>query len=116
MDIIEIHRIKQAILTWEDSFVKRIYTDAELEDCHNAASSLAARFAAKEAVMKALGTGTKGLSWRDIEILSNSNGAPLIQLHGRVQNKAREIGVTGFSVSISHSKQYAVAFVIGDVV
>ena len=116
MDIIEIHRIKQAILTWEDSFVKRIYTEAELEDCHNAASSLAARFAAKEAVMKALGTGTKGLSWRDIEILSNSDGIPLIQLHCRAQQRAEEIGVAAFSVTMSHANQYAVAFVIGDVV
>lgn len=115
-DIIEVHRIKQAILTWEDSFLKRIYTDAELENCHMAASSLAARFAAKEAVMKALGTGTKGLSWRDIEILSNSDGVPLVRLHCRAQERAEEIGVTGFSVTMSHTKQYAVAFVIGDAV
>jgi len=116
IDIIEIDRIKQAILTWEDSFLKRVYTEAELENCHNVASSLAARFAAKEAVMKALGTGTKGLSWRDVEILSNSAGVPLIRLHCRAQKRAEEIGVKVFSVTMSHSKQYAIAIVIGDAV
>ncbi len=116
IDIIEIHRVEQAILSWQDSFLRRIYTEAELESCHNRVSSLAARFAAKEAVMKALGTGNKGVNWRDIEILSDDGGAPLIQLHGRAYEKARDIGVTGFSVTMSHSKQYAVAFVIGDAV
>jgi len=116
IDIIEINRIEQAISSWQNSFLKRIYTEAELQDCHNVASSLAAHFAAKEAVMKTLGTGTKGLNWRDIEILSNSDGVPLVQLHGRAQNKAKEIGINEFSVTISHSKQYAVAFVIGDAV
>jgi len=116
IDIIEIPRIKQAISSWQNSFLNRIYTDAELESCHNAASSLAVRFAAKEAVMKALGTGTRGLSWRDIEVLSDPDGAPIIQLHGRAQDKASEKGITEFSITMSHSKQYAIAFVIGDAV
>ena len=115
-DIIEIHRIEQAISNWPSSFLRRIYTKAELDNCHDVASSLAARFAAKEAVMKALGTGAKGLNWRDIEILSNSNGVPLIQLHGRAQEKAKEIGITEFSITMSHSKQHAIAFVIGHAV
>ena len=116
VDIIEIDRIEHAILSWQNSFLGRVYTDAELNYCHNRVSSLAARFAAKEAVMKALGTGAIGLSLQDIEILPNVDGAPVIQLHGRAHNKAKEIGITEFSISMSHNKQYAIAFVVGDAV
>jgi holo-[acyl-carrier protein] synthase len=112
VDIIEIDRIKRAISRRQDSFLKRIYTPAELEGHHNV-SSLAARFAAKEAVMKALGTGTRGVGWTDIEILTNGNRAPLIQLYGRALQKSAEIGVVRFDVSMSHSRKYAIAFVIG---
>jgi len=116
VDIIEIRRIRQAISRWGNSFLKRVYTNNELEYCHNEAMRLAARFAAKEAVMKALGIGTKGIGWKDIEILLNSDGAPRIQLHGQAHKKSKELGITEFSVTLSHSKQYAIAFVIGDVV
>lgn len=113
VDIIEIDRIEQATLTLQDSFLKRVYTQAELELSENDASSLAVRFAAKEAVMKALGTGARGIGWKDIEILDNNAGAPFVQLYGRALNKAREVGLSQFSVSLSHSKQYAVAMVVG---
>lgn len=113
VDIIEIDRIEQATLTLRDSFLKRVYTQAELELSENDASSLAVRFAAKEAVMKALGTGARGIGWKDIEILDNNAGAPFVQLYGRALNKAREVGLSQFSVSLSHSKQYAVAMVVG---
>jgi holo-[acyl-carrier protein] synthase len=113
IDIIEIDRIEQAALSWQDSFLKRIYTEAELEISGNKPSSLAARFAAKEAVMKALGTGAKGIGWKDIEVLSNSDGAPFVRLYGTAYRKAKEIGMSAFSVSISHSKQHAIAMVVG---
>lgn len=112
VDIIEIGRINRAISRWQDSFLKRIYTRAELEGHHNV-SSLAARFAAKEAVMKALGTGIRGVGWRDIEILTNGDGAPVIRLYRRALQKSAEIGVARFDVSMSHSRKYAIAFVIG---
>ena len=115
-DIIEIQRIEQAIRSRQDSFLRRIYTEAELELCRNRTSSLAARFAAKEAVMKALGTGANGVSWRDIEILSNSQGAPVVRLHHRAERKAEGNGIAKFSVTMSHCKEYAVAFVVGDVI
>jgi holo-[acyl-carrier protein] synthase len=115
-DIVEIHRIEQAIRSRQDSFLRRIYTEAELKSCQNRASSLAARFAAKEAVMKALGTGANGISWRDIEILSNSQGAPVVRLHRRAEEKAEENRIAKFSVTMSHCKEYAVAFVIGDAI
>jgi holo-[acyl-carrier protein] synthase len=112
VDIIEIDRIKRAVSRWQDSFLKRIYTQAELEN-HPNASSLAVRFAAKEAVMKALGTGTRGVSWTDIEILTDGDGAPIIQLYGRALRRSTELGLARFDISLSHSKKYAIAFVIG---
>lgn len=115
VDIIEIARIERAMLRWQGSFLKRVYTEAELDTCRGA-PSLAARFAAKEAVMKALGSGTRGVSWRDIEIISNSDGAPSVQLHGRARRRCSEVGIADFSVTMAHSKQYAVAFVIGNVI
>jgi holo-[acyl-carrier protein] synthase len=66
--------------------------------------------------MKALGTGAEGVSWQDIEILSNSQGAPVVQLHARAQRKAEENGIAKFSVTMSHCKDYAVAVVIGDAI
>jgi holo-[acyl-carrier protein] synthase len=113
VDIIEIDRIEEAALSWQGSFLKRVYTEAELESSGNKPSSLAARFAAKEAVMKALGTGAKGLGWKDIEVLSNSDGAPFVRLHGRAHDKAKEIGMSQFAISMSHSRRYAIAMVVG---
>ena len=113
VDIIEIDRIEEAALSWQGSFLKRVYTEAELESSSNKPSSLAARFAAKEAVMKTLGTGAKGLGWKDIEILSNSDGAPFVRLYGRAYDKAKEIGMSQFAISMSHSKHYAIAMVVG---
>jgi holo-[acyl-carrier protein] synthase len=113
VDIIEIQRIQKAASNSRGSFLKRIYTNAELENSNNNSSSLAALFAAKEAVMKALGTGTKGIGWKEIEVLSNNDGAPTVQLSGKAANKARDIGISQFAVSISHSKEYAIAMVVG---
>ena len=116
VDIIEIDRIEQAISSWKNSFLERVYTKAEMESCQNRASSFAARFAAKEAIMKALGTGMWGLKWQDIEITQNTSGAPYVELHGKASNKAKELGITSFSVSLSHSKKYAIAMVVGDAI
>ena len=112
VDIIEISRVSRAIARWQDTFLNRIYTPAELEANHNV-SSLATRFAAKEAVMKALGTGHRGLGWKDIEILNNGDGSPSVRLHGPAHMKSSELGLARFEVSLSHSRKYAVAFVIG---
>jgi holo-[acyl-carrier protein] synthase len=116
VDIVEISRIRKAMSTWPNTFLKRIYTKSEINNCNNVASRLAARFAAKEAVMKALETGIMGVNWRDIEVISNNNGAPSIKLHGKAHDKAQENGIKEFSISISHSNKYAVAFVIGNVI
>ena len=111
VDIIEIARIRRAVSRWQDSFLNRIYTRAELDETSNM-SSLAARFAAKEAVVKALGTGFRGVGWKDVEIVSNAEGMPTVKLYGRALEKSQELGLTRFEVSLSHSRQYAVAMVM----
>ncbi len=113
IDIIEIERVESAIEQWGKRFLNRVYTEAELEICQDRASSLATSFAGKEAVMKVLGTGAKGVGWREIEILSDGNGKPLVNLYGRAKNKAAELNLKEFSISLSDTKQYAVAAAIG---
>ena len=113
IDIVEIERVESAIKQWGERFLNRIYTEAELKICQDRLASLASRFAAKEAVMKVLGTGTKGVAWREIEILADDNGKPLVKLYGQALNKAAELNLKEFSISLSDSKQHAVAVAIG---
>ena len=114
VDIIEIVRIEKAIAQWGDRFLHRIYTDAELRLYRQKSSSLAARFASKEAVMKLLGTGWIGISWKEIEILSHPSGKPLVNLYGRAQTEAGKLGLKGIAISLSHSREYAIALVSGE--
>ena len=114
VDIIEIDRIREAIERWGERFLKRIFTGAELNVCHGNPGRLAARFAGKEAVMKALGTGARGISWREIEITAEPSGKPLVNLYGKAQDKAADLGLDELAISLSDSKDYAIAFVIGD--
>ena len=111
VDIIEIGRIKEAIEHWGERFLRRIYTEPELAKYRNKPSSLAARFACKEAVMKLLGTGRSGVHWREIETLSHTSGQPRVHLYGRARAKAGEMGIKEIAVSLSHSKEYAIACV-----
>ena len=114
VDIIEIGRIKEAVERWGDRFLRRIYTEAELAAYRHKPASLAARFAGKEAVMKLLGTGIRGTGWREIETLSLSSGQPRVNLYGRAQSKATELGIREIAVSLSHSREYAIALVVGE--
>ncbi len=113
VDIVEIGRVKQVLAKHGARFLRRVYTELEVAFCRGRISELAARFAAKEAVMKALGTGARGVAWREIEILPNHRGKPLVYLHGRARERAARIGLAGLDVSMSHSREYAVAFVVG---
>ena len=113
-DIIEIARIEKAIARWGSRFLHRIYTEDELSQSHQKPSSLATRFASKEAVMKLLETGKKGIGWRDIETLSEPSGRPLVYLYGKAQAQANSLGIDKLAVSLSHSTEYAIACVIGD--
>jgi len=113
VDIIEIERVAAALAKFGERFLRRVYTAEEAAFCRGRVHELAARFSAKEAVMKALGTGARGLAWREIEVLPNHRGKPLVYLHGRAKARAERIGLAGLDVSMSHSREYAVAFVVG---
>ncbi len=112
VDIIEISRVGDVLSRYGDRFLRRVFTEAESAYCRGRPPNLAGRFAAKEAAMKALGTGVRGVAWRDIEVVRASSGAPSILLHGRAEARARRLGVEEISLSISHSRDYAVAFVV----
>ncbi|MFC1935333.1 holo-ACP synthase [Chloroflexota bacterium] len=112
VDIIEIDRIAQATDRWGERFLHRIYTTDELDYCRGRAPQLAARFAAKEAVMKALGTGRRGVDWRDIEVVRCRSGRPFIQLQGRASKVAERLSINQVALSLSHSREYAVASVL----
>jgi len=109
VDIIEIARIQKAIERWGEAFLRRVYTDAELELYRGKPSSLAARFACKEAVMKLLGTGRNGIRWREIETLSLPSGKPRLNLYGNARNQASKLGLKEIAISLSHAKDYAIA-------
>ena len=113
IDIIEIKRIEKVASRYKSRFLNRIYTKHEIEYCKSRAPQLATRFAAKEAVMKALGTGIKGLRWKDIEVLSKRGRAPQINLRDNALSIAKKQNIESLSVSLSHSEEYAIASVIG---
>jgi holo-[acyl-carrier protein] synthase len=113
VDIIETDRVRAALERFGERFQQRVYTAVEVAFCRGRVHELAARFAAKEAVMKALGTGARGLAWREIEVLPNRRGKPLVYLYGRARERAERIGLGGLDVSMSHSRRYAVAFAVG---
>jgi len=112
VDIVEIGRVAAVAERHPDRFPARIYTDGERAYCRGRAPQLAARFAAKEAVMKALGTGTRGVGWRDIEVVRKPRSAPEIVLHGRASARAEKLGAIRIALSLSHSREYAVASVV----
>ncbi|MCX6003898.1 MAG: holo-ACP synthase [Chloroflexi bacterium] len=113
VDIIEIDRIGKLIQHWGETFLQRVYTPSELKLYTNT-SSLAVRFAAKEAVLKALEACDKGISWQEIEVLAEFNGKPLVNLSGKAKQQASELAIRELNISLSHSKDYAVAFVVGE--
>jgi holo-[acyl-carrier protein] synthase len=111
-DIIEIARIERTLAVFGERFLNRVYTERERDRYRHRVSELAARFAAKEATSKALGTGIRGIRWREMEILPNRRGKPVLVLHGQAEERARLLGFTDFSVSLTHSRTDAMAFVV----
>ena len=114
VDIIEVSRVGGVVARYGDRFVRRIYTEGEITYSRGRAPQLAARFAAKEAVMKALGTGIRGVRWRDIEVVRRRGRAPSIKLHGTALARAERMGIDNLALAISHSESYAVAFVVAE--
>lgn len=113
-DIIEIERIARAIKS--ESFIRRVFTAEEAAYCQRrgqqAAASFAARFAAKEAVLKALGTGLREGSLQEIAVDNDGLGKPLVQLSGHFAMLAKQLGVKNIQISLSHSRDFATAYVI----
>jgi holo-[acyl-carrier protein] synthase len=112
VDLIEIARVKEVVARHGKRYLERVFTPAELEYCGKRAESLAGRWAAKEAVAKALGSGIGDVGWKEIEILGDEQNAPRLILSGVAESKAKELGLTNWSVSISHSLSHCVAVVV----
>lgn len=114
IDIIEIERIKQSVEKFNDRFLNKIYTETELEYClskKNKFQHLAARFAAKEAIAKALATGwAKGFRWKDIEIFNEASGMPNVKLHGNLKSFLDPD--KSLKITMSHSENYVTCFAI----
>ncbi|MFN2281041.1 MAG: holo-ACP synthase, partial [Anaerolineales bacterium] len=101
IDLIEIERIQKALDRHGERFLNRIYTPAEINGARGSASELAARFAAKEAASKALGTGIGPVSWKEMEIINKPSGQPILRLHGRAKAIAQGQGYEIWSVSLT---------------
>jgi len=116
IDLVEIARIQQCIDRYGSRFLDRVYTGAEQAYCRRkraSAESFAARFAAKEAGAKALGTGiSQGVSWLEIEVVRQPSGRPSLQLHGRAAEIAARLGVVHAALSITHTAEVAMASVV----
>jgi holo-[acyl-carrier protein] synthase len=116
IDIAEVPRIRQAIERFGDRFIQRVYTESEILYCDSKANRVeryAARFAAKEAAMKALGTGwNHGVRWRDCEVTRMPGGRPTLTFHGKAAEFAAKLGAKNAALSLSHTAEQAIAQVI----
>lgn len=112
VDLIEIARIERTLTRHGERFLKRCFTEQECATTQQRAESLAARFAAKEAVMKVLGRGLTEVDWREIEVVSGHNRQPELRLHGGAQQLAQTLGLREWALSLSHTREHAIAFVI----
>ncbi|MBI5038450.1 MAG: holo-ACP synthase [Nitrospirae bacterium] len=116
IDIVSVRRIKETEARWGQRFLNRVFTEGELTYSFNHKAPhihFAARFVSKESVMKALGTGhSRGVTWKDIEIVNKESGKPEVMLHGKTRDLAEAMGVRTIHVSIAHDDGYAIAQVI----
>ena len=116
VDITEVKRIQAAVERFGQRFLKRVFTPAELRYCMakpNTSERLAARFAAKEAGMKAIGTGLRhGITWQDVEVVRLPGQRPMVQFHGKAAEFAARLGCKRTHLSLSHTKEQAIAYVI----
>jgi len=117
IDLIEVTRVERVLARYGDRFLERVFTPAEILYCRARPPELAARFAAKEAVAKALGVGVRmiardGINWRDVEVIGDMRGKPLVRLYYRAAERAGELRLTEWAVSLSHTREHAIAFVV----
>jgi holo-[acyl-carrier protein] synthase len=117
VDLVEIAHVKRILARHGNRFLERVFTPSEVLYCRGRPSELAARFAAKEAVSKALGVGVRmlardGIHWRDVEVVGDRRGKPCVRLYGRAARRAETLGLTEWAISLSHTREHAVAFVV----
>lgn len=112
VDIIEVYRIDRAILRHGQRFFERFFTNQELIDCGGRTPALAARFAAKEAVAKALGTGIGDVAWKEIEVINGSRREPVLRLHGAANRLSEALGLSLWTISMTHTHEHAVAVAV----
>jgi holo-[acyl-carrier protein] synthase len=112
IDIIEVERVRGALAQHGERFLQRVYTAQEIEQCRGKAIKLAGRFAAKEALSKALGTGMHGISWRELEIVQLSTGRPTVRLYGNARLRAEQLNLSACDVSISDLAQFSIAVAV----
>ena len=115
IDLVEIDRFAQAVARHGERLLQRVFTPLEREQCGGRVASLAARFAAKEAVAKALRTGIGAVRWVDIEVVNDDQGAPHLRLHGEAARQAAALGIAAWAISLSHSRGCAAAVVVGEI-
>src|SRR5699024_5890660 len=116
VDIVDINRIERIFSAKKDKFLKKVFTGKEIEYFSKRkykVNSIAGIFAAKEAISKVLGSGIGYINWHDIEVLHNERGKPYININAKLDNKMKELGLSNLDISISHERNYAIAFAIG---
>lgn len=114
VDLIEIPRVAGVLKRYPSRFLEKVYTEGEQRYSRGRPPQLASRFAAKEAVMKALGTGVRGVPWQDIEVTRRPGQAPEILLHRKAKERADKMGIFRLALSLSHSREMAIASVVAE--
>ncbi len=112
IDIIEVDRVRKVYEHHGERFLRRVFSDDEVRQCRGKVTRLAGRFAAKEAISKALGTGMRGVKWREMEIVQLRSGRPTVRLHGFAKLRAQQLGLTAFDVSIADLAQFSIAIAV----
>ena len=112
VDMIEVARIERGIARHGDRFYRRFFTEQERDYCGGRCASLAGRFAIKEAVGKALGTGIGDINWTDVEVICDERGRPSLKLHNRAQELASRLGLHQWAISLSHTETHAIGFAV----
>ncbi|HLG66094.1 MAG TPA: holo-ACP synthase [Ktedonosporobacter sp.] len=112
IDIIEVARVRKVYEKHGERFLKRVFTEREVQQCRGKATRLAGRFAAKEAISKALGTGIHGVAWREMEVVQLRSGRPTVRLHGNAKRRAEQLGLSAFDVSIADLVEFSIAIAV----
>jgi holo-[acyl-carrier protein] synthase len=112
VDAVEIPRIRDIYARFGERFLERVYTERERARYRGRINELAARFGAKEATSKVLGVGLKGMGWQDVEVMPDPRGKPLVTLYGRARERAAQLGLTEFAISITHTTDLAIVVVV----